>query len=284
MGILKSVADSIRFRSRRRLNQLEKYLYRNRLLDPSTVPFPDFLGIGAQKAGTSWLYENLKSHPDLFLPEEKELHYFDWNYDRRVTWYSSHFRQAENRVKGEITPGYSIISTDRIHDVYVFNPDVKLIFLMRNPIDRAWSQARMNLVRFTNRSFGEVPRSEFYEHFQASRSVERGDYQKILSKWTSVFSEDQIYIDFFERISGDPRGLLSEVFRFLGVTTEVDWGKFPFNDVVFANPSRQMPDEFRHFLEDFYEEDIRELHEAYGGQATRWLNSLSGEAAEVHDD
>ncbi len=59
---------------------LENPLYFNGLLASKTLCLPHFLGIGAQKAGTTWLHENLQCHPEIFLPEPKELHHFDWNY------------------------------------------------------------------------------------------------------------------------------------------------------------------------------------------------------------
>lgn len=261
---------------RRRFVDAEKWLYRRGMLEASSLPFPDFLGIGAQKAGTTWLYENLRSHPDLFLPEDKELHYFDWNYNNLLWSYTKHFRAAGDRTKGEITPGYSILPVERIRDIHAFRPDLKLIFLMRNPIERAWSQARMNLVRFTDRAFEDVPDAEFYDHFEDPRSVKRGDYLQILSNWTTVFPENQIHIDFFERVAEDPRGLLRDVFRFLDVRTDIEWGDLPFNEVVFSNPRREMPQKFRQYLEEFYEDDIQALHKRFGLPATKWLKDLSG--------
>ena len=71
--------------------------------------FPDFIGIGAQKAGTTWLDRNLRAHPQIWMPERKELHYFD----RRIAdmrsptdeWSASIFETGRARVTGEITPG-----------------------------------------------------------------------------------------------------------------------------------------------------------------------------------
>ena len=112
---------------------------------------PDFLGIGAQKAGTTWLHENLRCHPELYLPDAKELHYFDWDFHQSLRSYAEHFRDGADRVKGEITPGYSILSSIRIALIKDLMPDLRLLFLVRNPISRAWSQALMNLVGRTNR-------------------------------------------------------------------------------------------------------------------------------------
>ena len=57
--------------------------------------FPEFLGIGAQKSGTTWLYENLKKHPQLYLPKTKEIHFFDWHFYKSIKWYCQHFKNAK---------------------------------------------------------------------------------------------------------------------------------------------------------------------------------------------
>lgn len=137
---------------------------------------PDFLGIGAQKAGTTWLHENLRCHPELYLPDAKELHYFDWDFHQSLRSYAEHFRDGADRVKGEITPGYSILSSIRIALIKDLMPDLRLLFLVRNPISRAWSQALMNLVGRTNRRREDVSDDEFRKHFRSTRSVKRGDY------------------------------------------------------------------------------------------------------------
>lgn len=133
--------------------KVEKTQYALGIRSTNGLCLPDFLGIGAQKAGTTWLHENLCHHPDLYLPEPKELHYFDWGFHRSLRHYSDIFKRGCNRVKGEITPGYSIIPVERMRFIRTIMPDVRLIFLMRNPIDRAWSQALMNLVKLPNGAY-----------------------------------------------------------------------------------------------------------------------------------
>ena len=80
-------------------SRLEKPAYARGWLSTRGLTLPDFLGIGAQKAGTTWLHENLRCHPSLYLPDEKELHYFDWHFHRPLRWYAGHFRQGAGRVR-----------------------------------------------------------------------------------------------------------------------------------------------------------------------------------------
>jgi hypothetical protein len=168
--------------------------------------FPTFLGIGAQKAGSTWLHAMLSKHDELWLPHLKELHYFDRRFPirpvpsssapepaqgtfarhistriRRMSlsklrdrlsfrrwsdlawetryvfgnwdaeWYASLFNAAKGRIAGEITPAYSCLSEEAIAYVHGLMPDAKLIFLMRDPVERAWSHAKMDLARTSGR-------------------------------------------------------------------------------------------------------------------------------------
>lgn len=255
--------------------ELERRLYQNGFFEEAPRTFPTFLGIGAQKSGTSWLNANLRSHPDIFLAEE-ELHYFDRNYWTPLRRYSETFAGRAASVSGEITPAYSILPVHRIRVIRALRPELKLIFLMRNPIERAWSQARMNLVKLTDRDYEEVSDAEFLDHFTQDRSIDRGNYLQILDNWLTVFPKEQLHVDFFERIADDPRGLLEDVFTFLGVTTDVDWHDFPYNEVIFSGPKREMPAHFRSFLEDVYAEDLKRLHDRFGEPVRPWMEGVSG--------
>ena len=143
------------------------------------TPAPDFLCIGAQKAGTSWLDVMLRQHPGVFLPPMKEVHFYDFIYlpehrgwirtgfrkhlrqarrarglrrpisrgSRRCrgaqdAWYAAVFDHpdAAGRVTGEITPAYSILPAEGVARVRATNPAMKIVFIVRDPVDRALSQ------------------------------------------------------------------------------------------------------------------------------------------------
>lgn len=270
-----SSLDITRLRTglKRAQTTLEKLLYANGIRSTNGLCLPDFLGIGAQKAGTTWLYENLCRHPDLYLPEPKELHYFDWGFHRSLRHYSDSFKPGCHRLKGEITPGYSIIPVERIRFIRTIMPEVRLILLMRNPIDRAWSQALMNLVKLPNKKFEEVDRSEFYDHFRSERSVKRGDYDTVLNNWLSVFPRGQLYIGFFEDISNRPQELLSEVFAHIGVSQDVEWSSFRYKHVISKGPDIPLPRMYGDFLEEMYHRDIEVLSERFGVAMAGWRYS-----------
>jgi len=192
------------------------------------MPLPDFIGIGAQRAGTTWLYELLKQHPEVCMPKHhKEVHFFDRYYNRGVDWYKALFAHCGNKCAGEITPAYLYDKRcpKRIHDLL---PDVKLIAILRNPIDRAYSQ-----FKFTIREQGY--RGSFSQFLEDHRdAMERGLYYKQISEYLKYFSETKLKILLFEDIVANPLQGMAEVFAFLGVDTSF----IPADIEKKANPSQ----------------------------------------------
>lgn len=109
------------------------------------MALPDFIGIGVQRAGTTRIYELLKQHSEICMPTyRKEVHYFDRYYHKGERWYRSLFDHCKGKIVGEITPAYIYDEkcAERIHKLL---PDVKLIAILRNPIDRAYSQFKFTI-------------------------------------------------------------------------------------------------------------------------------------------
>lgn len=254
-------------------SRMEKLAYARGWLSARRLTLPDFLGIGAQKAGTTWLYRNLRKHPDLYLPEQKELHYFDWHFHQPLRSYARHFQAAGDRRKGELTPGYGILPPERVAFVRRLLPDLRLLLLLRNPIERAWSQALMNLVTGPGRPFDDVPLQAFVDHFRSERSVARGDYLLTVDTWLRYFPEDRLFIGFFDDITTRPRELLTDVFRHLSVSTDVDWQSFPVDDVVFRGPGVPLSGPLADVLHEMYARDIERLAGRFGGPAAQWAGS-----------
>ena len=101
---------------------------------------PDFLGIGVQKGGTTTLQRLLEQHPDLFLPKQKELHYFSLHYGKGEAWYRQQFAAAAPQQRcGEITP-YYVFHPQAPQRIHALLPQAKLILLLRDPVERALSQ------------------------------------------------------------------------------------------------------------------------------------------------
>lgn len=178
---------------------------------------PDFLGIGAQKAGTTWLHAQLARHPQLRLPAEKELHFWNRYYDRGIAWYQSCFPAAgEGERQGEITPAYGFLPVEKIQEIHALWPQLRMIYSVRDPVARAWSSARMALER-AEMTLEEASDAWFIDHFTSQGSLARGDYETCMRNWLTVFPPAQFLLLEFEDIKNRPLALLHRCCEHLGV-------------------------------------------------------------------
>ncbi len=176
---------------------------------------PNFIGIGAQRCGTTWLDAQLRKHPQAYLPtRRKEVHYFDQYFDRGPEWYQAFFPEQEVRdthvAIGEITPKYLFdpLVAERIHR---YRPEAKLIVILRNPVDRAYSQYGLSIVK-SGRGGG------FAKFLQENpEAFERGLYHDQLERYFKLFSRERILILFFEEVMADQAQALVRVCNFLGI-------------------------------------------------------------------
>ncbi|NJR70893.1 MAG: sulfotransferase domain-containing protein, partial [Synechococcales cyanobacterium CRU_2_2] len=129
---------------------------------------PDFIIIGAEKCGTSSLYHYLRRHPAMLPPIEKEIDFFDVEYDRGLDWYLAHFPpmpQQPGWVTGETSPNYlySDLAPERVHRHF---PQTKLIVILRNPVDRTVSRFNMMVRNGTEKRSFEVAIAEELSQIQ----------------------------------------------------------------------------------------------------------------------
>jgi hypothetical protein len=231
---------------------------------------PQFLGVGAVKAGTTWLYRNLYQHPELYLPVTKPVRYFDRHLDKPIETYSSIFRPAAGRLPGEFSASYSVLPVETISYIHRLIPNVKLIFLMREPRARAWSEAKMEFS--VVRGYGEkvISDDEYCDFIRSEECRARGDYLTILENWLSIFPKSQIFLGLIDDIQDSPRKLLGRVFGFLGVSTSVDYSTYPLHRKIFEGQVMNMPDLCRQLLNDMYKRDeIGKLGEFVGMNLVR---------------
>jgi hypothetical protein len=206
---------------------------------------PDFLIIGAQKSGTTWLWQMIHQHPETDLPSKKEIHYFGGseNYQRGRQWYYEHFAGLdENKVTGEASTTYLFDDVP-----FWYNPttelvfdrslpsipelvrrelgDVKIIAILRNPIHRAVSAYKhlMKRAAVENRP-GDVGISpalrleDMARNFPKKRILEYGFYTRYLKQWLTFFPPQQLKVFIFEEdLLENPRGMIQETYRFLGI-------------------------------------------------------------------
>jgi hypothetical protein len=173
---------------------------------------PDFIGIGAQRAGTSWLYNCLKEHPEIFMPR-KEVHYFDKLHKTHdIDWYLNIFKCPDDKqISGEITPDY-MYHQDTIKEIHSNFPDTKLIIILRNPIERSHSAFSLfkSHGRFKNMTFEEALKAEPF-------LLEQSLYYKQLENVYRYFKREQVLIKLYEDISNKPLEFYQSVCEFLQI-------------------------------------------------------------------
>jgi hypothetical protein len=232
-----------------------------RSLGRLTGPFralPDFIIIGAQRCGTTSLYNYLAEHPQVLPATIKETHFFDNNFRRGLNWYRAFFPLARQMngdrhlVTGESTPYYLFYPHAPVR-VYDTLPDVKLVVMLRNPVDRAFShyyhEKRMGaeplsfeeaLDREERELASETARIVADEHYrsffhQHHTYLSRGIYVDQLQHWTQVFAREQILAIRSEDFYQDPAVTLRQVTDFLGLPP---WN---LNEYPLYNATRHGP-------------------------------------------
>jgi hypothetical protein len=179
------------------------------------VTLPDFLGIGAQRAGTSWLDAQLRAHPEIYLPKRrKEVHFFDRYYDRGLGWYERFYPPGEEAAKyvaiGEITPNYLYYEEAPLR-ISECLPDCRFVVILRNPVDRAYSQYGLSV-----RDQGEQRTFEAY-FAQEPEVFARGLYSEQLERFLRYHPIQHFLILIFERVMSDPQRALGILAGFLSV-------------------------------------------------------------------
>jgi len=302
----------------------------------------NFWGIGAQKAGTSWLYYNLSKAPGFAIPPVKEFHYFDrdtkypspnklsetkvkdrinnlaylkkaaraimssllkgkmkhvafnfkWFFsDYSDEWYISIFAPFKG-IKGEITPSYSMLTKEDISRMYAMAPNAKLVLMLRNPIDRAWSHFRHTKKRIKGFTLNNIEESDIIAFMQSEGQELRSDYVRTINNFTSVFPKEQLLIGFFDAIIDAPEQLLEEVIQFISsnIESEEEFKKSwnvddsAIKKVVNKSIELDCPPAVLAIIREKYHDMSLDLANQYGGYFNKWYFENYGKHSENKDD
>ncbi len=242
----------------------------------------DFLGIGAQKAATTWIYYVLSQHPGIAFPAGKEVHF--WNqrqgqarewYDavaeqegsapvQDLAWYTGLFAGEDGALKGEMTPAYAILPPEVIQEIYAFNPALKVIYSVRHPFDRAWSAALMALSK-AQMTLEEASDAWFCDHFASQASLSRGDYAACLDQWLSVFPREQLLVLQYEQIAAHPEAAVNALCDFLGVEAAplLEAEGDVLQQKLFTSGGGAVRPSLRPALEALYRDKMQALKDSY---------------------
>lgn len=196
---------------------------------------PDFLGIGTQKGGTTSLHKWLKKHNEIFLPSCKEIHYFDLNHEKHLEWYKNKFRHAElHQMCGEITPFY-LYHPKTPYRIKRVIPKVKLIILLRDPVERTISQ----IYHSKQRGFEELSPKMALEaeserlknggiiSLQKHSYRERSLYIEQLDRYERLFEKEQMLILKSENLFANEEDTWLKIQDFLQVKCQKMQSKLP---------------------------------------------------------
>jgi len=177
---------------------------------------PNFLHLGPSKSGTTWLYQVLAAHPEVFLCPAKDLHFFNRYYHRDLDWYRAQFRGAGQRHKviGEICPGYlfSGPAPERIRTC--LGTDVRLMVTLRDPISRAFSSY------LDHRKHGEAAATFRETTRLLSQLIDEGRYATHLRNYLEYFGRESLHVAVFDDLQSDPQAFLDGVTDWLGIARQ----------------------------------------------------------------
>ena len=243
---------------------------------------PNFIIIGSQKSGTTSLANYISQHPQVLPAIKKETHFWSGKFHRGIDWYLAHFPpipQSENFITGEATPNYLV--TDKVPErIYNLLPNIKLLVILRNPVDRAFSQYHhWQRLNWEYRSF-EVGINQELEilkttpkqpqgdrkYWQLSGNyIGRGVYIEFMQKWMAVFPREQFLILRGEDLYQTPDDTMKQVFEFLGLP-EYQLAKYKkLNSGSYAPIS----DLLRRRLSEYFQPHNQRLEE-YLGMKFNW--------------
>jgi Sulfotransferase domain len=240
-------------------------------------PLPDFLILGAQKAGTTALYAYLRWHPQITGPSFKEVSFFDRHYANGERWYRAHLPIRRRGIVGEASPSYLFhpLAPQRVAQML---PGARLVALLRNPVERAFSHYQHEVAlgreqlsfedavaREDERMDGELDRmladARYFSYAWWNYTyVARGRYAEQLERWFAAFPREQLLVLLTDELAAESAGTYRRVLEFLGVDPQ-GLDSYPR---IFERDYGDMSPDTRAQLEAEFAEPNRRLAELLG--------------------
>lgn len=251
--------------------------------------FPDFLIVGPQRTGTTWLHANLREHPEVLLSEPKEIFFFSRLQtpdhssfeSAELGWYLKFFREPlwrrvlktvhclrrygrwyRPKVKGEATASYATLPPDVIDEVVLLRPEIKIILSVRDPIDRAWSHAKKDLARKHSLRIDQVDEGELMRFFKDEYQLRCAQYARNFENWSTRLQPGHLFVARFDDIPNRPTELLLDVMTFLGVTRDIRFVGRQAKRAVNPTTAEGIPEKYRAVLENLLGPEREKLRAA----------------------
>ena len=260
---------------------------------------PSFIVAGGVRCATGWIRSSLSEHPEVYMPN-KETHFFDQNFEKGIEWYSNFFKDFSDEISvGEKTASYlhNDLVASRIMNTL---PDIRLIFCLRDPVERMYSHLTMASSKDTNLKIQDLLLSEK----SGSKYIEWGKYARQLRVFFNIFPRENILVLIYEDKDHDPYGFMSEIYSFIGVDPDFEspstllrtkLGQFEHSNTLWGGISKIMlhprgpllfrslytkirPNNKKSILSDdiyrqlskHYEEDLFQLEELIDRDLSNW--------------
>ena len=267
---------------------------------PTRGAGPDFLCIGAHKAGTTWLYQQLDSHPDFWMPPVKELHYFDQlsrvqraahprcrdERDRRfldrlkslsaeagidLENYGRLFEPKVSLVSGDISPNYSTLNNKVVQQVVGYFRNLKVIFLARDPVERVWSHLSMEVHYRQIEPFDVTNIDEVNRNLLRRGMLLRSYPSAVVARWKRYVDPEQFRVYFFDDLQRNPAELRRSILRFLGADPDKPSGRLNADYNSWTRMGKlPLTNKVRSHLAQFFKKELKTCAARLGGPARDW--------------
>ncbi|HEY7000728.1 MAG TPA: sulfotransferase [Candidatus Udaeobacter sp.] len=267
---------------------------------PACVGGPNFLCVGAHKAGSTWLYQQLDSHPDFWMPPVKELHYFDQlsrvqraspsrcrderdlrflemlkglSAEPRIDLenYGRLFEPKGSQISGDISPNYSTLTDEVIQQIVGYFPNLLVILLARDPVERMWSHLSMEVNYRQVEPFDATNIDEVNRHLSRRGLLLRSFPSVVVARWKRHVHPKQFRVYFFDDLQSNPGELRCSIIRFLGADPEKPGSRLTADYNTWARMEKlPLTNKVRAHLAQFFKKELKTCAARLGGPARNW--------------
>jgi hypothetical protein len=261
---------------------------------------PDFMCVGAHKSGTTWLYRQLDSHPDFWMPPVKELHYFDQlsrvdrsapprcrderdlrfleslnslstKADIDLENYGRLFEPKGSLLSGDISPNYSTLSSKLIRQIVRYFPSLKVIFLARDPVQRFWSHLSMEVHYRQIEPFDATNIHEVNRNLLRRGMRLRSYPTAVVTRWKRYVHPDRFRVYFFDDLQRNPTELRRSILDFLGADPDKPSGQLKTDYNRWAGMEKlPLTIQVRSHLAHVFKKELKTCAARLGGPAKEW--------------
>ena len=184
-----------------------------------------------------------------------DLQYLLWK--QTDDWYSKLFSQ--DAISGDISAKYCELPEDEIVHIRTTFPHLKVMITLRNPVEREWSRAKMNLCKKPNRQLSDVSDEEFIAQFNDPPQFQSNDYARLINIWQDQFSNEQTLVLFYDELLENPVGYYTKICDFLQISRPTSEEEDRLKEFVFKGLKGDIPPHLEQILIDMHEDNIQRL-------------------------